>query len=154
VGALAADARRGTEAASLQHALVRRLPNLAAKPRVLVCAPSNAAADELLQRVMNDGFADAQVREDSRAALLHRAALCAPGNAAAGELLQRTINSGFAEADHTCLTSSPCSAQPALQSRKSTGAHMCREQRPVSTMVPPRLRSQPATRQPVSCRSA
>ena len=62
VGALAADARAGTAASGLAHALERRLPNLAAKPRVLVCAPSNAAADELLQRVMNDGFADAQAR--------------------------------------------------------------------------------------------
>eukprot|EP00192_Tetraselmis_astigmatica_P002163 CAMPEP_0117691478 /NCGR_PEP_ID=MMETSP0804-20121206/25743_1 /TAXON_ID=1074897 /ORGANISM="Tetraselmis astigmatica, Strain CCMP880" /LENGTH=1048 /DNA_ID=CAMNT_0005504717 /DNA_START=243 /DNA_END=3386 /DNA_ORIENTATION=+ len=26
------------------------------RPRVLVCAPSNAATDELLQRIMNDGF--------------------------------------------------------------------------------------------------
>ena len=28
------------------------------KPRILVCAPSNAAADELLQRVMDYGFCD------------------------------------------------------------------------------------------------
>ena len=33
-----------------------RLEGLAAKPRILVCAPSNAAADELLQRVMLAGF--------------------------------------------------------------------------------------------------
>ena len=32
------------------------LPSLAEKPRLLVCAPSNAAADELLQRVMGGGF--------------------------------------------------------------------------------------------------
>lgn len=33
-----------------------RTLQLAAKPRLLVCAPSNAAADELLQRVMTGGF--------------------------------------------------------------------------------------------------
>ena len=33
-----------------------RMLQLAAKPRLLVCAPSNAAADELLQRVMTGGF--------------------------------------------------------------------------------------------------
>jgi len=59
VAALAADARAGAAGAGLQSALERRLPNLAAKPRVLVCAPSNAAADELLQRVMDAGFAGA-----------------------------------------------------------------------------------------------
>jgi len=42
----------------MASAFDRRLADLAAKPRILVCAPSNAAADELLQRVMNDGFAD------------------------------------------------------------------------------------------------
>lgn len=36
--------------------LACRLPQMAAKPRLLVCAPSNAAADELLQRVMTAGF--------------------------------------------------------------------------------------------------
>jgi len=59
VAALAADARAGAAGVGLQSALERRLPNLAAKPRVLVCAPSNAAADELLQRVMDAGFAGA-----------------------------------------------------------------------------------------------
>lgn len=34
---------------------------MAAKPRILVCAPSNAAADELLERCMDSGFADGQV---------------------------------------------------------------------------------------------
>ena len=38
------------------------LPNVAPKPRILICAPSNAAADELLQRIMTDGFHDVQVR--------------------------------------------------------------------------------------------
>lgn len=31
---------------------------LATKPRILVCAPSNAACDELLLRVMTSGFCD------------------------------------------------------------------------------------------------
>lgn len=39
-------------------AFERSLPGLVPKPRILVCAPSNAAADELLQRVMNAGFVD------------------------------------------------------------------------------------------------
>lgn len=38
-----------------------RVPTAAARPRILICAPSNAAADELLQRIMNTGFSDAQV---------------------------------------------------------------------------------------------
>ncbi|KAL3156802.1 hypothetical protein ABBQ38_001073 [Trebouxia sp. C0009 RCD-2024] len=38
--------------------LSRTLPNLARKPRILVCAPSNAATDELLQRIMDHGFLD------------------------------------------------------------------------------------------------
>lgn len=42
----------------MASAFERRLAELARKPRILVCAPSNAAADELLQRVMDDGFAD------------------------------------------------------------------------------------------------
>ena len=37
------------------------LPNVAPKPRILICAPSNAAADELLQRIMTAGFHDVQV---------------------------------------------------------------------------------------------
>ena len=40
---------------------MRSLPNVAPKPRILICAPSNAAADELLQRIMTDGFHDVQV---------------------------------------------------------------------------------------------
>ena len=46
---------------SLQNALGRTLPNLVQKPRILVCAHSNAATDELLERVMRDGFAQAEV---------------------------------------------------------------------------------------------
>ncbi|KAK9867986.1 hypothetical protein WJX84_009523 [Apatococcus fuscideae] len=38
------------------HAFTRSIPNLAAKPRLLVCTPSNAAADELLERVMDPGL--------------------------------------------------------------------------------------------------
>lgn len=34
------------------------LPTLSPKPKILVCAPSNAATDELLSRVMHDGFID------------------------------------------------------------------------------------------------
>ena len=34
---------------------------MAPKPRILICAPSNAAADELLQRIMGTGFHDVQV---------------------------------------------------------------------------------------------
>lgn len=41
--------------------LSRTLPNLARKPRILVCAPSNAATDELLQRIMDHGFLDFKV---------------------------------------------------------------------------------------------
>ena len=41
----------------LEHqAFTRSIPNLAAKPRLLVCTPSNAAADELLERVMDQGL--------------------------------------------------------------------------------------------------
>lgn len=43
----------------MHSSLERDLPSLAAKPRILICAPSNAAADELLQRIMDDRFADA-----------------------------------------------------------------------------------------------
>ena len=41
--------------------MMRSLPNVAPKPRILICAPSNAAADELLQRIMGTGFHDVQV---------------------------------------------------------------------------------------------
>ena len=46
----------------MKAALERDLPAMAAKPRILICAPSNAAADELLQRVMDDRFADGDGR--------------------------------------------------------------------------------------------
>ena len=39
-----------------RQAFERSIPNLAAKPRLLVCTPSNAAADELLERVMDLGL--------------------------------------------------------------------------------------------------
>ena len=47
---------------SASSGLNRTLPNLARKPRILVCAPSNAATDELLQRIMDHGFKDFQVQ--------------------------------------------------------------------------------------------
>lgn len=46
---------------SMSSGLRRTLPNLARKPRILVCAPSNAATDELLQRIMDHGFLDFKV---------------------------------------------------------------------------------------------
>ena len=45
----------------MADSLGRTLPNLARKPRILVCAPSNAATDELLQRIMDHGFLDFKV---------------------------------------------------------------------------------------------
>ena len=45
----------------MSEGLSRTLPNLARKPRILVCAPSNAATDELLQRIMDHGFLDFKV---------------------------------------------------------------------------------------------
>lgn len=45
----------------MSDGLGRTLPNLARKPRILVCAPSNAATDELLQRIMDHGFLDFKV---------------------------------------------------------------------------------------------
>lgn len=45
----------------MSDGLRRTLPNLARKPRILVCAPSNAATDELLQRIMDHGFLDFKV---------------------------------------------------------------------------------------------
>ena len=52
---------RATCKDSMSDGLSRTLPNLARKPRILVCAPSNAATDELLQRIMDHGFLDFQV---------------------------------------------------------------------------------------------
>jgi hypothetical protein len=38
--------------------LQEALPALAPRPRVLVCAPSNAATDELLERILAEQFCD------------------------------------------------------------------------------------------------
>lgn len=48
--------------ATFMVSVLCRVRKTAPKPRILICAPSNAAADELLQRIMNTGFSDAQVR--------------------------------------------------------------------------------------------
>ncbi|CAI5484751.1 unnamed protein product, partial [Closterium sp. Yama58-4] len=40
----------------------RRQVRVARKPRMLVCAPSNAAVDELLSRVLSKGFLDGEMR--------------------------------------------------------------------------------------------
>ena len=53
--------RNNSLQACAEAGLSRTLPNLARKPRILVCAPSNAATDELLQRIMDHGFSDFQV---------------------------------------------------------------------------------------------
>lgn len=61
--ALAVSARRGglgADAALLELTLPRAA---APPPRILVCAPSNAATDELLERILVNGFIDPQVRE-------------------------------------------------------------------------------------------
>eukprot|EP00250_Pteridium_aquilinum_P020444 c24814_g2_i2 orf=471-4703(+) len=42
--------------------LLRVLPKLCPKPRMLVCAPSNAATDELLTRVLGRGFIDGEMK--------------------------------------------------------------------------------------------
>ncbi|XP_010917856.1 uncharacterized ATP-dependent helicase C29A10.10c [Elaeis guineensis] len=42
--------------------LFRTLPKLCPKPRMLVCAPSNAATDELLARVLDRGFIDGEMK--------------------------------------------------------------------------------------------
>lgn len=42
--------------------LSRVLPKLCPKPRMLVCAPSNAATDELLTRVLERGFIDGEMK--------------------------------------------------------------------------------------------
>ncbi|OAP07360.1 hypothetical protein AXX17_AT2G14490 [Arabidopsis thaliana] len=47
---------------NMDHNLFRTLPKLCAKPRMLVCAPSNAATDELLSRVLDRGFIDGEMR--------------------------------------------------------------------------------------------
>jgi senataxin len=47
---------------NMDQNLFRTLPKLCAKPRMLVCAPSNAATDELLSRVLDRGFIDGEMR--------------------------------------------------------------------------------------------
>lgn len=41
------------------------------KPRILICTPSNAACDELLTRVMTDGFCDGSGALGCGAGALH-----------------------------------------------------------------------------------
>ncbi|XP_052202174.1 helicase sen1-like [Diospyros lotus] len=47
---------------SMDQNLLCTLPNLSTKPRMLVCAPSNAATDELLTRVLDRGFIDGEMK--------------------------------------------------------------------------------------------
>ncbi|KAL2895844.1 putative ATP-dependent helicase C29A10.10c [Bienertia sinuspersici] len=47
---------------SMDENLFRTLPKLCPKPRMLVCAPSNAATDELLSRVLDRGFIDGEMK--------------------------------------------------------------------------------------------
>ncbi|KAJ4954203.1 hypothetical protein NE237_031035 [Protea cynaroides] len=47
---------------SMDQSLFRTLPKLCPKPRMLVCAPSNAATDELLARVLDRGFIDGEMK--------------------------------------------------------------------------------------------
>ncbi|XP_073151105.1 probable helicase MAGATAMA 3 isoform X2 [Henckelia pumila] len=47
---------------SMDQNLFRILPKLCPKPRMLVCAPSNAATDELLSRVLDRGFIDGEMK--------------------------------------------------------------------------------------------
>ncbi|XP_058085569.1 uncharacterized protein LOC131232997 isoform X2 [Magnolia sinica] len=47
---------------SMDQNLSRILPKLCPKPRMLVCAPSNAATDELLTRVLDRGFIDGEMK--------------------------------------------------------------------------------------------
>ncbi|XP_006829844.3 uncharacterized protein LOC18425215 [Amborella trichopoda] len=47
---------------SMDKNLLRTLPKLCPKPRMLVCAPSNAATDELLSRVLDRGFIDGEMK--------------------------------------------------------------------------------------------
>ena len=46
----------------MDESLLRTLPKLCPKPRMLVCAPSNAATDELLSRVLDRGFIDGEMK--------------------------------------------------------------------------------------------
>ncbi|KAK8579917.1 hypothetical protein V6N12_070216 [Hibiscus sabdariffa] len=47
---------------NMDQNLFRSLPKLCPKPRMLVCAPSNAATDELLARVLGRGFIDGEMK--------------------------------------------------------------------------------------------
>nr|XP_043639260.1 uncharacterized ATP-dependent helicase C29A10.10c-like isoform X2 [Erigeron canadensis] len=47
---------------SMDQNLFRTLHKLCPKPRMLVCAPSNAATDELLTRVLERGFIDGEMK--------------------------------------------------------------------------------------------
>ncbi|XVF36750.1 hypothetical protein REPUB_Repub19eG0085300 [Reevesia pubescens] len=47
---------------NMDQNLFRTLPKLCPKPRMLVCAPSNAATDELLARVLGRGFIDGEMK--------------------------------------------------------------------------------------------
>lgn len=47
---------------NMDQNLLRTLPKLCPKPRMLVCAPSNAATDELLSRVLDRGFIDGEMK--------------------------------------------------------------------------------------------
>ncbi|KAK4428500.1 putative ATP-dependent helicase C29A10.10c [Sesamum alatum] len=47
---------------SMDQNLFRTLPKLCPKPRMLVCAPSNAATDEILARVLDRGFIDGEMK--------------------------------------------------------------------------------------------
>ncbi|GMI64866.1 hypothetical protein like AT4G30100 [Hibiscus trionum] len=47
---------------NMDQNLFRTLPKLCQKPRMLVCAPSNAATDELLSRVLDRGFVDGEMK--------------------------------------------------------------------------------------------
>lgn len=47
---------------TMDQSIYRTLPKLCPKPRMLVCAPSNAATDELLARVLNRGFIDGEMK--------------------------------------------------------------------------------------------
>ena len=46
-------------------------PPGAPKPRILVCAPSNAATDELLERLLREGFRDFGAGRSERTGLKH-----------------------------------------------------------------------------------
>jgi senataxin len=47
---------------SMDQNLFRTLPEFCPKPRMLVCAPSSAATDELLARVLDRGFIEGEMK--------------------------------------------------------------------------------------------